>query len=120
MSNLPFGQDLALREQHSAHVLIVHVEEYALTSANAPVLQAQLIHRILSGNTHLVIDLSAVESVDAAGLDAMRAALQAAGPDGDVVLCGISEPVMNALRSSLLNRVFGIFLGPEEAVEALT
>jgi len=120
MRNPPFDQDLALRERHSAHFLIVHVEEHALTSANAPVLQAHLIHRILSGNTHLVIDLSAVESVDAEGLDAMRAALQAAGPDGDVVLCGISEPVMNALRSSLLNRVFGIFLGPEEAVEALT
>jgi anti-anti-sigma regulatory factor len=120
MSSPPFGQELALSERHNAHFLIVSVEEQALTSTNAPVFQAHLIHRILSGNSHLVIDLSAVESIDAAGLDAMRAALQATGPDGDVVLCGITESVMEALRDSFLNRVFGIFLGPEEAIEALT
>lgn len=120
MNSAPFGQDLALREQESARFLIVHVEEPALTATNAPVFQAHLIHRILSGYSHLVIDLSAVASIDAAGLDAMHAALQAAGPEGDVVLCGMAEPVMDALRSAHLHRMFGIFLGPEEAVAALT
>jgi anti-anti-sigma factor len=120
MDRPPFGHDLALQEQRRAHFLIVHVQEEELTARVAPVFQAHLIHRILAGNRHLVLDLSAVRRVDAAGLDAMQAALHAVGTEGDVVLCGISEAVMEALRHSFLNRVFGIFLGPEEAVKALT
>ena len=120
MDRPPFGQDLALREQRSAHFLIIYVEEEELTAETAPVFQAHLIHRILAGNRHIVLDLSAVEVVDAAALDAMQAALEAVGADGDLVLCGITESVMEDLRHTLMNRVFGIFIGPEEAVEALT
>lgn len=115
-----FDQDLALREKRSAHFLIVHVEEVELTAENAPVFQAHLVHRILAGNRHLVLDLSAVEHVDEAGIDAMQAALQAVGSSGDLVLCGLSEQVMEQLRNTFMHRVFGIFLGPDEAIDALT
>lgn len=109
-----------MRETQTGGILILHVQEERLTGPTAPVLQAHLIHRILSGHRRLVIDLAAVQAVDADGLHAIRAACHAAGRQGDVVLCNVTEPVMATLRRVLMNQVFGIFLGPEEAVEALT
>jgi anti-anti-sigma factor len=120
MDRPPFGQDLAVREAQRGKFLVLHVEEEELTAANAPVFQAHLVHRIAAGNHHIILDLSSVEAIDQAGIDAMRTGLQAVGADGDLVLCGITEPVMETLRRTLMNRVFGIFLGPDEAVDALT
>lgn len=120
MPRAQFGQDLKLRESKKGEFLIVHVEEEQLDATNAPIFQAYLIHRILAGNERIVIDLSQVGAIDQDGIDAMRMGLQAVEPEGDLVLCGIPEPVMETLRRTLMNRIFGIFIGPEEAVSALT
>ncbi len=115
-----FGQDLQLREEQEGRFLILHVEEERLDATNAVLFQAHLIHRIAAGHDHVVVDLSRVEAIDQEGLEALRMGLQAVGPDGDLVLCGVNEPVMETLRQTLMNRIFGIFLGPEEALSALT
>lgn len=120
MDRPPFGQDLAVRETQNGEFLVIHIEETQLTAENAPVFQAHLVHRIAAGNDHIILDLSSVEAIDRAGIDVMQAGLQAVGAEGDLVLCGITEPVMETLRHTLMNRVFGIFLGPDEAVDALT
>lgn len=115
-----FGQDLQLREEQEGDFLILHVEEEQLDGTNAAIFQAHLIHRIAAGNDHIVVDLSQVKAVDREGLEALKMGLQAVGPDGDLVLCGVTEPVMETLRNTMMNRVFGIFLGPDEALSALT
>jgi len=50
----------------------------------------------------------------------MRTSLQVVEPEGDLVLCSITEPVMEQLRQTLMNRMFGIFLSLDEAIDALT
>lgn len=114
-----FGQDLQLREEQEGDFLVLHVEEEQLDATNAAIFQAHLIHRIAAGNDHIVVDLSQVEAIDRNGIDALRMGLQAVRPDGDLVLCGISKPVMETLRHTLMNRIFGIFVGPDEALSAL-
>lgn len=120
MAQPSFGQELALRETRSGNFLIIHLEEVHIKKSNAPVFQAHLIHRIATGNHHIIIDLSGVEEVDQAGVDAMRAGLQAVGTEGDLVLCCIAESVMETLRRTLMHRVFGIFVSVDDAVNALT
>lgn len=115
-----FGQDLQLREEREGNFLILHVEEERLDASNAMIFQAHLIHRIAAGHDHIVVDLSQVEAIDEEGIDVLRMGLQAVGSDGDLVLCGVTEPVMETLRRTLMNRIFGIFLGPDEALAALT
>ena len=114
-----FGQDLQLREERERGFLIIRVKERQLVAANAPIFQAHLFQRIAAGNEQIVLDLTQVEKIDRDGIEAMKTALQAVGTSGDLVLCGISEPVMETLRETLMNRFFGIFLGPDEAIAAL-
>lgn len=66
------------------------------------------------------LDLAAVESIDQAGIDVVRMGLQAVEPDGDFVLCSITEPVMEMLREALMNRIFGVFLSLDDAIDVLT
>lgn len=115
-----FGQELQLREEREGNFLILHIGEDRLDATNAMIFQAHLIHRIAAGNDHILVDLSEVEAVDQEGIDVLRMGLQAVGPSGDLVLCGVTEPVMKTLRNTLMNRIFGIFVGPDEALSALT
>lgn len=120
MDASPFGRDLALQETQDGNVLIVHVEEEELTADNAMHFQAHLVHRITAGYKRIILDLSQVQAIDQHGIDGMRAGLHAVGGEGDLVLCSITEPVMDTLRSTLMNRVFGIFVSTDEAKAALT
>jgi len=120
MAQPSFGQDLAVRETRSGNFLILHVEEAHIKASNAPVFQAHLIHRIAAGNCHIIVSLAGVEEIDQTGIEAMRAGLQAVGPEGDLVLCCITESVMETLRRTLMHRVFGIFVSLDDAIDALT
>lgn len=120
MHRSQFDQNLELREERRGDVLIIYLEEERLTGGNAPIFQAHLVHRIMAGNEHLVLDLSQVEAIDQSGIEAIKMGLQAVGTDGDLVLCGISESVMETLRDTLMNQVFGIFREPNDALAALT
>jgi len=120
MDRPSFGQGLAVRETQSEGFLVIHVEESRLSTENAPIFQAHLMHRIAAGNDHIILDLATVESIDQAGIDVMRTSLQVVEPEGDLVLCSITEPVMEQLRQTLMNRMFGIFLSLDEAIDALT
>jgi anti-sigma B factor antagonist len=83
-------------------------------------LKGHMVDWITEGKKHIVLDLSGVDFIDSSGLVAIVSALKMIGPGGDLVICGMSEAVMNLFRLTRMNRVFQIFPSREAAVHALS
>jgi anti-sigma B factor antagonist len=75
---------------------------------------------INEGRRLIVLDLAAVDFIDSSGLVAIVSVLKMIGPGGELVICGMSEEVMNLFRLTRMNRVFQIFDSREAAVNALS
>ncbi|MCG6962678.1 MAG: STAS domain-containing protein [Acidobacteria bacterium] len=88
-----------------------------LNAHNAPEAKTTLRGLVNSGRVKLIIDLSALSFIDSAGLGALLTAFKTAGAaGGQLVLCGLSQPVKSIFELTRLDRVFPIFDTQEEAV----
>ncbi len=88
-----------------------------LNARNAQQVRTALRELLGTGPTKLVIDLSALNFIDSAGLGALLAAFKTAGAAGGrLALCGLSEPVRSIFELTRLHRVFNIFDNREDAV----
>lgn len=80
--------------------------EGRLNMVAAPELREQLHSLVRAGSTRLVVDLSAVETIDAFGLGAMISGLKAARQaGGDLRIASPSEQALAVLELTNLNRV---------------
>jgi anti-anti-sigma factor len=120
------------RYRHAAPGLTIDVEELRhapaavlhcagqIVRANADLLKAESERLLDAGLARLAIDLTQVSFVDSAGLGAMVAAQKRArARGGDVTLCGATEGVAMSLRLVRLDKVFGIYPTPPQAIAAL-
>ena len=106
------------RTEESGNVTIVIVSE--LDARNAEQAKTAFGEFVDSGALDLVIDLSALDFIDSAGLGALLTVLNAVGAAGGrLVLCGLSKRVRSIFELTRLHRVFGIFDSREEAVGSL-
>lgn len=86
-------------------VIVVHPEG-RLNMPVAPKLRQQLHDLINDGNTRLVVDLAAVESVDSAVLGALISGLKAAkNAGGDLRIVAPSQQVATVLELTHLKHV---------------
>lgn len=93
--------------------------ETRLDSINAPELKAEFLILSQPDVEALIVDLSAVEYVDSAGLSALLLARrQQVSHDGDVRLVGVSDEVKSLLELTQLNRVFPIYETVQQAIDA--
>jgi len=77
-----------------------------LNMASAPGLRDELHAQVESGNVHLVVDLSAVDLIDSAGLSALISGLKAARrAGGSLYIAQPSKQVRAILKLTSLNRV---------------
>jgi anti-anti-sigma factor len=80
--------------------------EGRLNMVAAPELREQLHSLVRSGSSRLVVDLSAVETIDSSGLGALISGLKAARQaGGDLRIASPSEQALAVLELTNLNRV---------------
>ena len=98
---------------------IFRPQESRLDSIIAPDLKAEFLILSQPDVEALIVDLSAVEYVDSAGLSALLLARrQQVSHDGDVRLVGVSPEVRQLLELTQLNRVFPIYETVNDALAA--
>jgi anti-sigma B factor antagonist len=91
---------------------------HRLTMGDAAMHRHALRDLVDSGRIHLVLDMSAVQSVDSSGLSVLVSAAQAARKaDGDVVLLGLSGAVRSLIELTRLHHVFDIFTELNAAID---
>lgn len=89
-----------------------------LNMAVAAPLREQLRGLVQSGNSELVVDLSAVEAIDSSGLGALISGLKAARQSGgDLRISGPCAQVTAVLELTNLNRVLKSVESPEDAFQ---
>ena len=83
-------------------------------------LRAELMERIESGNTKLVLELSDVGFIDSTGLSVLITALkQASAAGGEVVLANATANVRSIIEVTGLHRVFRMFDDEQAALQAI-
>ncbi len=98
-------------------LLIVKPEEKRLDAKVALEFKESLVELIKEGQKNILINLEEVEFIDSSGLGAIVVCLKNAGPDGNLMLCGLQPAVKSLLELTRLNKVFQIYLHEKEALE---
>ncbi len=92
--------------------------EGRLNMVAAPDLREQLHGLVSAGHARLVVDLSAVETIDSSGLGALISGLKAARQGGgDLRISAPSEQAMAVLELTNLNRVLKVADSPDSAFD---
>jgi anti-sigma B factor antagonist len=72
---------------------------------------------LMDKSAHFVIDLAEVEFMDSTGLGAMLSCLRTIKAKGGTLkLCSLSSEVSQLFEMVMMDRVFDIYPGPEEAL----
>jgi anti-sigma B factor antagonist len=100
-------------------VRVVKVLAERVTADVAARFKQGLVKYVEQGDRVIVLDLSEVAFIDSSGLGALIGSLKAMGSDGEMVLCGAQDTVMNMFKLTRMNKVFRMFGTPEEAAAAI-
>jgi len=102
----------------TANGAVVLRPEGRLNMVAAPELREQLHSLVRGGSTRLVVDLSAVETIDSSGLGALISGLKAARQGGgDLRISSPSEQALAVLELTNLNRVLKASDSPDSAFD---
>lgn len=75
---------------------------------------------ISEGNNLFLLNLSQVDFMDSSGLGAMISILKTLKlNNGDIVICEVTNPVLNLLKLTRMNSVFKICSSEQEGLESL-
>jgi len=92
-----------------------------LNMVAAPDLREQLHSLVRAGSTRIVVDLSAVETIDSSGLGALISGLKAARQGGgDLRITSPSEQALAVLELTNLNRVLKTTDSPDSPFDEPT
>lgn len=98
--------------------VVVLRPEGRLNMVVAPDLREQLHDLVRSGSTRLVVDLSAVDTMDASGLGALISGLKAARQaGGDLRIASPGEQATAVLELTNLNRVLKAYESADNAFD---
>ncbi len=100
-------------------VTVFHLREPRLDACASGDFKDQLIEWVDEGNRRLVLDMSEVDFVDSSGLGAMVSVLKRVGLDGDMVICGVCEPVMRMFRLARMDKIFSLVTSQDDALVAI-
>lgn len=79
--------------------------------------KAQLLNLIEEGNNRIVLNLGEVDFIDSSGLGALVAVVKKTGDEGGIRLFGVKNGVRSILELTRLDKVFGIHISEDGAVE---
>ena len=98
-----------IKAREEGNVSVVAVEG-DLDARSAMGLKLALNEKIEAGNVRILVDLSEVPYVDAAGLGVLVSGFKnATRQSGDLRLCGLQPDVKSLFELTRLNKVFQIF-----------
>ena len=101
----------------TANGAVVLRPEGRLNMVAAPDLREQLHSLVRAGNTRIVVDLSAVETIDSSGLGALISGRQGGG---DLRISAPSEQALAVLELTNLNRVLKATDSPDSPFDEPT
>jgi anti-sigma B factor antagonist len=101
----------------SVCVVIPHVKK--IDASIAVEFKKKMIEIVKSGENRLVLNLQEVDFIDSSGLGALVSVYKSAGPNGAIKLFHVKDSVRSIFELTRLDRVFGIHVSEEGAVESL-
>lgn len=110
---------MKVEERKVGHSLVIRILEARLGADRATAFKDTIGRFIQRGETRLVLDLSCVEFIDSSGLGAILSVLKRLGKDGELVVCGITEPVANMLKLTRMDRIFTVHRSVDTALNAI-
>jgi anti-anti-sigma factor len=105
-----------IRSYEAEGVLVLEVTG-VLDVQTAPVLKQQLVQQAGTGNGPVVVDLSGVSEIYAAGLTVLPALARTFGVERRLVFCGLRAPFRELMRVTMLDRKLNLSTDVLEAVE---
>ena len=109
-----------VEDRKEGDVLIVKVLDKRLDAQAANDFKEKISGYISNGSQSIVLNMSEVDFVDSSGLGAMVSVLKLLGEEGQLVICGTAESVMRLFKLTRMNKLFSIFEGESEAIDALS
>jgi len=100
-------------------LLVVKVLEPRLDAKEAVDFKTKMAECISSGHHAIVLNLAEVRFIDSSGLGAIVSTLKLLGREGDLVLCGVTGPVMSLFKLTRMDKVFQMFASENDALAAL-
>jgi anti-sigma B factor antagonist len=92
-----------------------------LDASTSPEVKASLKKLIEEGRRKIIIDLQDVPFIDSSGLASLVSALRLAREQGgNIALSGVQSQAHIVFRLTMLDRVFSIYLTPEDAQQDLS
>jgi len=110
---------MQFEESTVKNALVIRVLESRIVADVAPQFKEALVGYVKSGHRNIILDLSSVTFIDSSGLGALIGSLKAMGKDGELILCGVCDSVVNMLKLTRMDKIFQIFGTLEEATAAL-
>jgi len=101
------------------NVLVLKPSQRPLQAWSGSRLKKALSSLAVTEGSQVIVNLSAVGSLDSEGLAALVSLAQRVGGKGKILLCHAREAVKGVLVLTRLNQVFPVFPGEEEALAAL-
>ncbi|MGQ9919937.1 MAG: STAS domain-containing protein [Desulfobacca sp.] len=111
---------MLLEQQKNGTLIIIKPLERRLDADSSRYFKEKMADIIKQGEGRILLNLSEVQFIDSSGLGALLSLLRQLGEQGNLVLCGIAENVMNLFRLTRLNRVFQIYPDEAQALAAIT
>jgi anti-sigma B factor antagonist len=109
---------MKIEEQKVGGTLLIRILETRL-GADRAVAFKQTIGRLIDrGEQRLLLDFSSVEFIDSSGLGAILSVLKRLGKDGELAVCGITDPVGSMLKLTRMDRIFTVHRSVEDALNA--
>lgn len=98
--------------------VVLKVLESRFGADKAGGFKEQMARYIHAGNRRLVLDLSKVDFIDSSGLGAILSVVKTLGKDGELAICGLTEPVASMFKLTRMDRIFTIHKTVELAAAA--
>jgi anti-sigma B factor antagonist len=109
---------MKIEERKVGSHLLIRILESRLGADRAAAFKETIGSFIQRGNLHLVLDLSCVEFIDSSGLGTILSVLKRLGRDGELVVCGVTDPVADMLKLTRMDRIFTVYRSVEDALNA--
>lgn len=109
---------MQMEEKKIGGKIVLKFMDTRLGADKAAPFKEEIARRIKAGERCILLDLSRVDFIDSSGLGAILSGLRLMGKDGDLIICGLTEPVASMFKLTRMDRVFSIHKTAEMAVAA--
>ena len=103
-----------------SNALVIRFTEARFDAANAPSFRERTAALVAEGATRILLDLTALKTIDSSGLGAIIGLLKRVGMTGELKLFGLSSSVDKVVRLTRMDRVLSIHADRAAALSALS